>query len=151
MTDIPLPDAPPVTPSAKLRKQNPPPPGRRGGFGRQKGAPNKRTRSIQEAARGLTLGNPKVVARLKIECEDGHIDPSVFNKLLAYGYGLPKLVVAVSVEESPTKALADVLRATLTKEERMVLAEITRKALTPSRATVIEQRALPPRSVVEET
>lgn len=122
--------------------------GRRRGFGRAKGTPNKLTRTVKEAARALTLGNPKVFIRLRNECESGSVDPSVFNKLLEYGYGKPKVTVEVSVEESPTRALAATLRAALTKEERMVLAELTRKTLVSAR--VVEQLALPPVQVLGE-
>ncbi len=67
--------------------------------GRPRGVPNKATKEIKEIAQALTLGNPKVVARLLRECETGKILPPVFNKLLEYGYGRPK-----EMEEPKTKS-----------------------------------------------
>jgi len=49
------------------------------------------TRQIREICRELTFGNPKVVERVKLECEVGTIHPGVFIALLHLGYGKPKI------------------------------------------------------------
>lgn len=105
--------------------------GRLDGVGRQKGTPNGATKQIKEITRAITLGNKKVVKRLKEECENGKINPIVFNKLLEYAYG--KVKVAIEFEDktpqSGIKELAEAMKKNLSKEELRLMAELTRKAL----------------------
>jgi hypothetical protein len=68
----------------KKRKGGPQP-----GSGRPKGKLNAATLEIREIARAITLGNPKVVARLTREAESGSINPSVLISLIDRGWGRP--------------------------------------------------------------
>lgn len=108
-------------------------PGRREGFGRAKGTPNKVTKLAKTIAQDITLGNEKVVARLKKEAESGAIEPSVFNKLLEYGYGKPKQVVEI---ESPVGNILPLeeFAKSLSPQEFNLLLELSRRR----RTTVID-------------
>lgn len=133
--------APPAEAAAKpARKHNPPPPGRRGGFGRQKGTPNKYTAEVKSAIKRF-LFDPVYQNNLMFRIENGdanHMERYFWEVIL----GKPKTIIEVS-SPAPTRALAEILRESLTKAERMQLAELTRKALTTVQARVVEQRALP--------
>jgi hypothetical protein len=63
--------------------------GARPGAGRKKGAVEPQTLVIREIARSITLGNPKVVARLTREAESGSINPGVLISLIDRGWGRP--------------------------------------------------------------
>jgi hypothetical protein len=52
------------------------------------------TRTIREISQAITLGNPKVVARLTREAELGTMAPAVFINLLDRGWGRPIPMVA---------------------------------------------------------
>lgn len=104
--------------------------GRLAGFGRKKGTPNKATVQIREITRALTLGNKRVIKRLKKQCLDGTINPIIFIKLLEYGYGKVKQTVEVEPgDSSGIKELANAMKQNLSKDELRQMAELTRKAM----------------------
>lgn len=67
---------------------------RRGGPGRPKGVPNKATRDVQEAARAF-LNNPKGLAALQQQYEEGKLPPAVWQLYMHYAYGKPKDTIAL--------------------------------------------------------
>ena len=102
-------------------------PGRRAGFGRAKGTPNKVTTIARTIARGLTLDNEKVVRAIKKKFEAGTIDPALFNKLLEYGYGKPKQEVEITIPQSPAMAIARAFYDSLSPDERRTALDLARR------------------------
>jgi len=122
----------------KKKRGRPDLPGRRAGYGRAKGTPNKATKLVKDVSRAITLGNEKVVTRLKKEAENGTIEPSIFNKLLEYGYGKPKQVVEIETPNSPALEVAKAFYESLTAEQRKVALDFARRRRQLAQATVIE-------------
>lgn len=102
-------------------------PGRRAGIGRKKGVPNKVTKLVKDVARSLTLGNDKVVEQIRKKFENGNIDPSLFNKLLEYGYGKPKQTIEIIPPEPPALRAAREFYESLTPEQRKVALDFARR------------------------
>jgi hypothetical protein len=76
--------------------------GARPGAGRKKGSVEPQTLAIRAIARSITLGNPKVVARLNRESELGTINHSVFINLMDRGFGRPIPMEAEAKEVAPS-------------------------------------------------
>jgi hypothetical protein len=60
------------------------------------------TRTIREICQGITLLNPKVVARLNREAELGTMAPAVFINLMDRGWGRP---IPMGAEKPPNQGL----------------------------------------------
>src|SRR5260370_22468291 len=82
--------------------------GARPGAGRKKGSVEPQTLAIREIARSITLGNPRVVARLNREAELGTINPSVLINLIDRGWGRP-----IPMEEEAKPAAPTLVFGTL--------------------------------------
>jgi hypothetical protein len=80
--------------------------GARPGAGRKKGTVEPQTLAIREIARSITLGNPKVVARLNREAELGTINPAVLINLIDRGWGRPIPMEAEAKEAVPSLVFA---------------------------------------------
>lgn len=108
--------------------------GRLGGFGRQKGTPNKSTREVKEAISRF-LDDPDYQDNLMRRICDGRADhmEKYFWEVL---HGRPKVVVEVGQPNTEQKSFAEQLAANLSKEERMQMADMMRRAL--GRATASE-------------
>jgi hypothetical protein len=123
---------PGLSPEKKTRT---PPPGRRGGFGRQKGTPNKTTIEVKEALKRF-LYDPdyqdNVMDRIKAGRAD-HLEKYFWEVLI----GRPKIIVEVGMP-TRTRSIAEQLRM-LTKVERLAFATLTRKALGAAR--IIDAKA----------
>lgn len=113
-------------------------PGRRAGFGRAKGTPNKATKLVRAIAQEITLGNEVVVARLIAQAETGTIEPSVFNKLLEYGYGKPKQEIEITTQESPAVAIARAFWSSLSPEEKKTQLDFVRRRRALAESTVVD-------------
>jgi hypothetical protein len=113
-------------------------PGRRAGFGRAKGTPNKVTKLVRTIAQEITLGNEVVVARLMAQAESGTIEPAVFNKLLEYGYGKPKQEIEITTPESPAVALARAFYESLSPEDRKTALDFARRRRALAESTVVD-------------
>jgi hypothetical protein len=74
--------------------------------GRQKGSPNKATREIREAARGL-LEDPTYVQNLQARLNDGSAG-AVESLLYHYAYGKPKETIEHQTPMAPV--LIDLLK-----------------------------------------
>ena len=113
-------------------------PGRRAGYGRAKGTPNKVTKIARDIARGLTLDNDKVVEQVRKKFEVGTIDPSLFNKLLEYGYGKPKQVVEIIPPANPALSAARAFYDSLSPDERKLALGFARRRRAISELNVID-------------
>ncbi len=115
------------------------PPGRRGGFGRQKGVPNKNTAVKRDLKRFLEdpVYQNNVMARI-----EAGVAPHLEKYFWEFVYGRPKFVIETPVPPQ-TSSLAKAL-LTLSKSERMQLAEISRKVV---QARVVDVRAIPEKAV----
>lgn len=107
--------------------KGPTPPGRKGGFGRQKGTPNKATAEIKEALDKF-LNDEEYQNNLMHRIEGGRADHMELY-FWQLRHGRPKVVLEVEQPRSPTRQLAGSLLANLSKAERMQMAELTRKAI----------------------
>ena|SRR5690242_19901860 len=128
MSEDPKVAIPAATPPAKGlgRGGNPPPPGRKGGFGRQKGTPNKATAEMKEAVDRF-LTDPDYQDNLMRRIEAGRAD-HIELYLWQWRYGRPKVVLEVSGGQSRTREIAKNLM-NLSKAERMELVRLERKAM----------------------
>src|SRR5690242_16832342 len=147
MSEDPKVAIPAATPPAKGlgRGGNPPPPGRKGGFGRQKGTPNKATAEMKEAVDRF-LTDPDYQDNLMRRIEAGRAD-HIELYLWQWRYGRPKVVLEVSGGQSRTREIAKNLMnllvsggqsrtreiaknlMNLSKAERMELVRLERKAM----------------------
>jgi hypothetical protein len=90
------------------------------------------TRTIREISQGITLSNPKVVARLTREAELGTMAPAVFINLMDRGWGRPIPMPAEKPEKpglyfvnyraghDPMKAKTDALIAAREQEDALL-------------------------------
>jgi|SoiMethySBSTD1v2_1073268.scaffolds.fasta_scaffold27611_10 hypothetical protein len=94
--------------------------GKRNGSGRPKGARNKATADLQDAAREYT---PEALETLRSICADGESEAarvSAANALLDRGYGKPTAHVTGDLTHDPGKVLGEPISETVAWIQRVL-------------------------------
>lgn len=113
-------------------------PGRRAGYGRAKGTPNKVTVEIRKLSQSLTFDNPAYLERIRAGLENGTLDTALEIRILEYGYGKPKQEIEITVPESPAVAVARAFYEILSPEERKIQLDFVRRRRAIASATVVD-------------
>lgn len=114
--------------TAPEKKRSPiPSGGRKAGFGRVKGTPNKATQEIRTICRELTFQNPVYVANIKKALENRTLDAAVHVRVLEYGWGKTKQEVEITVPENPALTVARAYWNSLTPEEQKIELDFVRR------------------------
>jgi len=125
-------------PAAKPRRRGRDLPGRRGGYGRAKGTPNKVTVEIRKLAQSLTFDNPRYLERIRLGLENGTLDTALEIRILEYAHGKPPQKIELDVPESPVVAVARAFWESLSPEERKTQLDFVRRRRALAESTIVD-------------